>query len=856
MNQQPGSLPAEKLELLWRQVQKPGRYTGGESNQTRKDPADVKIRVALAFPELYELGMSYLGQKILYFLLNQNPDILAERVYAPWPDFELELRKNRVPLYSLENKLPLASFDLVGFSLLYELNHTNLINMLELGGIPRRSAERQLSHPLVLAGGPAALNPEPLADFIDLFAFGDGEEVFFEIINKYLEIKSEVKNREELLQAFLPIRGVYIPHFYQAEKQAKSFLLVPRPAPGLPETVEKRLIHPLDKTGSVERTPVPNIQSIFDRWQVEVARGCPQQCRFCQATSLYFPYRYRSKQQVEQLACQGLKQTGYEELSFIALSVGDYPYLEKSIRDLLPFLEPRKISISLPSLRPETLSSEIVESLVKIKKTGFTLVPEAGSERLRRVINKRITDEQLMTAAGYAFSHGWRLLKLYFMIGLPTERWEDLEAIVDLISCLVETGRKINKTPPAINLTLSSFIPKPHTPFQWLPLESTDSLLQKQYYLKNQLRRWKKIEIKESPIETTILEAIFSRGDRRLGQVLEEAHRLGARFDGWRDQFKFDLWTEAFDHCQLDFHHYLQAIDPEARLPWDLVKTGLKKAHLWQEYQASQEARYTPLCEEKSCSKCNSCEWPQLKAIPPAIDDKDRRLKSQPDLPAKRQENTELEKMGNILRYRASYAKEGLLRFISHNDLLNQIERSFRRADFKMAFSQGFHPKMLISHGPALPLGLAAKADILEFKAYQELSPPEFLDRINSLTPDGLFFHGLKKCQPETPSLFQDIKGLVYSLDLNDPMVREASQLAEKLTSDNLSAYAARYQGQIKIEFNQHDNRLFFYLAFNPQKPLRIQDMVEEMLEIKKSVYALTREYLVFSQGTDSRCLG
>ncbi len=853
MNEPPASLSAEKLELLWRQVQKPGRYTGGESNQIRKDPAAVKVRVALAFPEVYELGMSYLGQKILYFLLNQKPDILAERVYAPWPDFELELRKNQVPLYSLENRLPLASFDLVGFSLLYELNHTNLINMLELGRIPRRSAERQLSQPLVLAGGPAAFNPEPLADFIDLFAFGDGEDVFLEIINRYLEIKAEVRNREELLRAFLPIRGVYIPYFYRPEKQAKSFLLVPRPAPGLPETIEKRLVYPLDKTGSVERTPVPNIQSVFDRWQVEVARGCPQQCRFCQATNLYFPYRYRSRQRVEQLAGEGLKQTGYEELSLIALSVGDYPYLEESIRNLLPFLEPRKISISLPSLRPETLSGEIVESLVKIKKTGFTLVPEAGSDRLRRVINKRMTDEQLMTAAGYAFSHGWRLLKLYFMIGLPTEKQEDLEAIVELISRLMEMGRRINKTFPAINLTLSSFIPKPHTPFQWLPLESADSLLQKQYYLKNQLRHWKKIEIKESKIETTILEAVFSRGDRRLGRVLEEAHRLGARFDGWRDQFNFNLWTQAFDHCQLDFHHYLQAIEPEASLPWDIVKTGLKKAHLWQEYQASLRASYTPLCEEKSCSECQACDWPQFKAIPPAICSKKHVMKSQPDLAERNQQNIEFEKTATAFRYRAFYSKEGLLRFISHNDLLNQIERSLRRADFKIAFSQGFHPKMLISHGPALPLGLAAKAEVLEFKAYQELSSSEFLNKINSSTPDGLSFHGLKKCQPETPSLFQDIKGLVYSLDLKDPLVKAASQLREKLAPDYLTTFADSYQGQLKIEYNQQENRLIFYLAFNPQKPLRIQDIVEEMLEIKNPVYALTREYLVFSQDTDSR---
>ena len=855
MNKEQPGLQLEKLEWLWRRVQKPGRYTGGESNQIKKDPEAVRIKVALAFPEVYELGMSYLGQKILYFLLNQSPDILAERVYAPWPDFEFELRKNQVPLYSLENKLTLASFDIVGFSLLYELNHTNLLNMLELSQIPRLTAERQLLHPLVIAGGPAAFNPEPLADFIDLFVFGDGEEVFFEIINKYLEIKAGIRNREELLRGFLPIKGVYVPYFYRAEKQEKSFLLVPRPAVGLPERIEKRLVYPLDKIRSAETMAVPNIQSVFDRWQVEVARGCPQSCRFCQATSLYFPYRYRSGQQAEQLAYSGLKQTGYEELSLIALSIGDYPFLEESIRNLLPFLEPRKISISLPSLRPGTLSSEIVEDLVKIKKTGFTLVPEAGTERLRQVINKRITDEQLMTAAGYAFKQGWRLLKLYFMIGLPTERPEDLEAIVDLVSRLMESVKRAHKVTPAINLTLSSFIPKPHTPFQWLPMEEISSLLEKQNYLKNKLRRWRKIEIKESKVETSVLEGVFSRGDRRLGRVLEEAYRLGARFDGWRDKFDFNVWSQAFDRCQLDYHHYLKAIDPEAALPWDIVKTGFKKTHLWKEYQASVEARYTPLCQEKTCSDCQACDCSQFKVPWPAISSNESGKISNAHLTRSNQENNKEEKITAVFRYRASYTKRGLLRFISHNDLLNQIERSFRKANLKMAYSQGFHPKMLITYGPALPLGLEAKAEVLEFRAHEELSAPEFLDKINSLTPEGLAFHGLKYCQAETRPLFQDIKRLVYSLNLQDPAVITASQLPGKLSAGYLSDYASRYEGQLKIEFNPVEDRLLFYLVFNPQKPLRIQDIVKELLEIEDSVYALTREYLVFSQGSDSRHL-
>ncbi|MDD8019707.1 MAG: TIGR03960 family B12-binding radical SAM protein [Acidobacteriota bacterium] len=846
-------LETEKLELLWREVQKPGRYIGGESNQIKKDPESVKIKVALAFPEVYELGMSYLGQKILYFILNQRPDILAERVYAPWPDFEFQLRKHQLPLYSLENKIPLGSFDLIGFSLLYELNNTNLLNMLELGQVPRLTADRQLSHPLIIAGGPAAFNPEPLADFIDFFVLGDGEEVFLEIIDRFFEVKSEAGSREELLKSFLNIKGVYVPCFYQAEKQEKSFLLVPRPVSGAPDTIEKRIVYPLDKVNSAEKMAVPNIQSVFDRWQVEVARGCPWNCRFCQAASLYFPYRYRPGQQVEHLAYSGLRQTGYEELSFIALSVGDYPYLQPSIKNLLPLLETHKISISLPSLRPETLSGEIVEDIVKIKKTGFTLVPEAGSERLRKVINKRITNEQLMTAAGYALAHGWRLLKLYFMIGLPTEKEEDLEAIIDLIARLIESGKKIFRVTPAINLTVSSFIPKPHTPFQWLPMEEPAKLLEKQHYLKNQLKRWKKIEIKESKVETSILEAVFSRGDRKLGRVLEEAYQLGARFDGWRDEFDFNLWREAFDRGQIDYHNYLQAIDPAAALPWDIIKTGLKKPHLWEEAQASLEAKYTPPCQEKTCSGCQACYWPQYKSARSSMVSPGSSPRPAINLISSSEKETE--KLSPVFRYRATYEKRGLLRFISHIDLLNQIERSFRRADLKLAFSQGFHPKMLITYGPALPLGLEAKAEVLEFRAHEQLNQSEFLNKINKATPQGLSFLGLKDCPAEWLPLFRDIKGLVYSLNLEDPVVKAIDWLPEKLEAGYLNYFSAGYEGQVKIEFKPEVQRLFFYLAFNLQKPLRIQDIVGALLSIKNPVYALTREYLVFSQGFDSRQL-
>lgn len=832
-----------KLELILRRVQKPGRYIGGEWNQIKKDPAEAKVRVVLAFPEVYEIGLSYLGQKILYNRLNQRPDVLAERVYAPWPDFERQLRSSGLPLYSLESKIPLYQFDIIGFSLLYELNYTNLLSILDLGGIPILAEERKRAQPLVIAGGPAALNPEPLAEFIDIFAFGDGEDLIHEIINRYLEVRDVVRSREELLRSFAGIRGLYLPAFYQACSQPGSPLLVPRPKAGFPDKIEKRVVYPLEKSAWPERFIVPNIQSVFDRLQVEVARGCPQNCRFCQAASIYFPYRIRPAEQTVRAAWQGLKATGYEDLSFNALSVGDYPFLEQALDSLMPCLEREKIAVSLPSLRPGRLSRNMVQNIVRIRKTGFTLVPEAGSERLRRVINKKITDEELLTAARYAFENGWRLLKLYFMIGLPTETPEDLKSIIKLIGRLMEQGREILGSSPAINLSISSFIPKPHTPFQWVAMDEEKLLEQKQQYIRSNIGRWKKVELKEHRVRTSILEAVFSRGDRRLGAVLKEAFRLGARFDGWLDQFNFELWQEVFEKVGVDYHDYLKAIPVEADLPWDIVDVGLKKAYLKQELEASRQGVYTDSCLERTCANCQACDWPEFKAVPKETE--------QIDFAPEIDDQTGL--LSEPVRYRAFYSKMGPARFISHNDLLNHLERAFRRAGLKIAFSQGYHPKMLMTHGPALPLGMAAGAEAMEFKVMEEMNEAWFLKKLNPCLPEGLQFSGLIKCQADCPPLFQDIKTLVYTLDLSDPELSNLEGLEDRLSEESLERLVTAYQNRVKIKLDPKGQKLWFFLEFNAQKPIRIQDVVETLLGLQGSVYLLKREYLIFSHGQDSR---
>ncbi|HYA48915.1 MAG TPA: TIGR03960 family B12-binding radical SAM protein, partial [Burkholderiales bacterium] len=503
------------LKRILSRVEKPARYVGGEWNEVRKDPAAAEVKVALAFPDVHEIGMSYLGQKILYGLLNEDPAVLAERVFAPWPDLEQELRRAGIPLASLENGIPLHAFDVVGFSLLYELNYSNILTVLDLGGIPLRSAERDGRHPLVIAGGPAAFNPEPVAEVFDLFLLGDGEEGFPEILAALRSLRGCGLDRAKTLKALSAIEGVYVPSLYEAERQSGSPLLVPRPKGDAPARIRKRILKGFARSFFPEKIVVPSLRVVFDRVAMEAARGCPQNCRFCQAASVYFPHRAKDPGFVLKTLLRSLRQTGYEDGSLSALSISDYPHLAETVRSFMDETAREKISLSLSSLRPRGLSPEIVESILKVRKTGFTLVPEAGTERLRAVINKKLTDVEIREALTSAFSGGWQLVKFYFMVGLPTETAEDVMAIVDLVRRSLELGRSILGRAPRIHVSLSSFIPKPHTPFQWLGMTSEVDLAEKQRFVRSELGRARSVEFKDHPVRTSVLEAAFSRGDRR-----------------------------------------------------------------------------------------------------------------------------------------------------------------------------------------------------------------------------------------------------------------------------------------------------------------------------------------------------
>jgi len=837
------------LAKVFSRVEKPGRYAGGEWNERKKDPRQAAAKIALVFPDVYEIGMSHLGQKILYGLINDRPDLLAERVYAPWLDFESELRRHGQPLTSLENNLPLAAFDILGFSLLYELNYSNILTILDLGGVPLRSSQRSLHDPLVIAGGPAAFNPEPVADFFDLFLIGDGEEAFLEIIEKYIALKGHQDRREELWREMARIPGVYVPSFYAPYFPPGSKLMAVKPVGEAPPVVQKRTVSSFARSYFPEEIIVPNIQVVFDRVAIEVARGCLQKCRFCQATSLYSPHRVKDPTFVVQKLFKSLRDTGYEDASLFSLSVGDYPYLEETVGTLMDGLEKDHISLSLSSLRPRTLSAEIIRNILRVRKTGFTLVPEAGTERLRRVINKNLNDEDIWQAAQHAFGEGWKLLKLYFMIGLPTEREEDLVGIADLVADLVERGRHILKAQPRINLSLSSFIPKPHTPFQWLSMDEEGLLEDKQGFVKSRLKSLRSIEIKDHPVRNSILEAIFSRGDRRLGAVLQNAWQAGVRFDSWRDRFRFSLWQKAFEEEQVDCQDYLGKIERQAVLPWDHIQTGIKKSFLYREFEKSLREERTPSCLDISCGHCGGCDYgagleKEFLLTPDA---------PWPERPALGRQSD------RILRYQAFYEKAGPARFISHNDLVNLLQRAFRRAGVRAVFSQGFHPKMVMSYVPALPLGMEGFDESLEFRSLWDMTSVDFLAALNQNVPRGIRFTALEKIEADAPSLTERIEALQYSLDMGAECVRAAllspgkeDALSEpdfwSVAEERVENYLEHQDGQVQsVTLDRGRRKLVIRLRFTPQKGIRPQDLAAQLLGMSETVSVMARDKIVLS---------
>ncbi|MDI3280907.1 MAG: TIGR03960 family B12-binding radical SAM protein [Bacillota bacterium] len=602
----------QRLEEILPRVRKPSRYLGNEVNAVRKDPASVKVRFALVFPDLYEVGMSHLGLKILYHILNRRPDTAAERVFAPDLDLEEIMRREKLPLFSLETTSPLRDFDLIGFTLQYELSYTTILNLLDLAGVPLLASQRGNGDPLVVGGGPCAFNPEPVAEFFDLLVIGDGEEAVVELVEDYRRWREERRewDRAAFLRSLAGREGIYVPSLYRVAYNKDHTVQGWEAAPGAPWPVRKRVVADLDRADFPTDLVVPYLDVVHDRAMVEVFRGCTRGCRFCQAGIIYRPVRERREETVRRLAGEMLARTGYEEISLTSLSSADYTCLEPVLSHLLRLYGPQGVAVSLPSLRLDSFAVELAEKIQGVRKTGLTFAPEAGTQRLRNVINKNVTEEDLLTVAEGAFRAGWTGLKLYFMIGLPTETREDLEGIAALAERVAELGRRIHgpkRGRVRVVVSLSSFVPKPHTPFQWEGQDPPEVLVEKQDFLKARLRH-RAVELHWHDHRLSFIEAVLSRGDRRLKEVLLAAWSRGAKLDSWSDHFRYEAWQQAFSDAGIDPHFY--ATRPRAldeRFPWEIVDAGVTREFLLRERERALAGLTTPDCRFAPCPQCGVC---------------------------------------------------------------------------------------------------------------------------------------------------------------------------------------------------------------------------------------------------------
>lgn len=599
----------EKAEKVLLKVQKPGRYVGGELNSVMKDKEKVDLRYAFCFPDTYEIGMSHLGMKILYSVVNEREDAWCERVFAPWVDMEQQMRDNDIPLYALESGDPVKDFDMVGFTLQYELSYSNVLNMLDLAGIPLYSKDRESLTPLVVAGGPCVCNAEPIADFMDVIMLGEGEETTNELLDLLKYHKKKGSTKHEFLCDVAKIDGFYVPSFYDVDYNEDCTLKSVTPKYTAPEKAVKRVISDLDAVHYPKNFIVPSIEIVHDRVTAEIFRGCIRGCRFCQAGFIYRPIREKSADVVNEQSKSLCDSTGYDEISLCSLSTSDYTEIEPLLDKMLSWTVDKKINVALPSLRVDNFSEELMEKLTAVRRSGLTFAPEAGTQRLRDAINKNVTEDEVLQTARKAFSGGWTGVKLYFMIGLPTETLDDVAGIAELGQKVVNEFYNNPDKPKGkgvtVNISASSFVPKPFTPFQWEAQDTIEQLVAKQEHLLASVRT-KKINISTHFTNTSFLEGVFARGDRRLSRVMELAWKKGCRFDGWDDQFRFDMWMEAFEECGIDPKFYAnRKRDFSEVLPWDHLDYGVSKSFLMRENEKAHRSETTLNCREK-CSGCGA----------------------------------------------------------------------------------------------------------------------------------------------------------------------------------------------------------------------------------------------------------
>jgi len=825
----------KNIEEILPAVKRPGRYIGNEINIIRKNNyKSIKIRFVLAFPDVYELGISNTGLQILYHILNKKKWISAERVYSPWIDMEAKLREKNIPLFSLETKSPIKDCDVLGITLQYELHYTNIINMLDLAHIPIWQKQRKEDSPLVIAGGPCAYNPEPISDFLDCVVLGDGEKIVIEIAEAIKEAKNKKLSRQDTLKTLSEIKGIYVPSLYKIDSKNKNYEYIHPLNKNIPEMINARTVSQLSQDSFPDKPLVPLIKVPQDRYSIEIMRGCTNGCRFCNAGMIYRPVREQPVDEIVELVKNSVNNTGYSEISLGSLSTLDYVNISELLTRLHKSLKNKHISLSLPSLRADSLTESIVRICSDFKMDRLTIAPEAGTQRLRDVINKNLTDDQILEAIETVFKNGWSRVKLYFIIGLPTETHDDIQGIVALTDKIINITKHYKRK--TIHISISPFSPKPWTPFQWEKWEESDSLEKKIRYLQKHIKHYR-VKMSWEDLNVSRLETILGRGDRSLSRVIFDAWQKKAKFDSWTDQFSFDTWLDAFENNQITMENYLSEKPLDAPLPWDHLNKGVSKSFLLTERNKAFSVKKTMDCRKSGCNKCGLMNNPVCKKI---ISKENNYYKKSMNLNISFDDKKRTARQNNddIFPVRIAYSKNSKIRFISHLETMRIFQLGFQRANINLAFSQGFHPRPKISSGPPLPLGLCSDREYLDIQLINTY-PRDFDQRLNQALPQGLTIKESKIISKKTPSLASMISLASYCVTFDYQINWKNVQynISEILKSNSLKVTRLKKGIKKTIDIRIYidtlyikNETLYLNLKYISQKTARIDEVLSHII--------------------------